>query len=71
MDRDESGATDGMFDWDAAFEAIVAPLRTPRHVQLARTLGSALVVAIFLVGAWLILAQLVVLQARGLAHPMR
>jgi hypothetical protein len=71
MDRDESGAADGIFDWDAAFEAIVAPLRTPRHVQLARTIGAALVVAMVLVAAWLILAQLVVLQARGLAHPMR
>jgi hypothetical protein len=30
MDRD-----DGTVDWDAAFEAIVAPLRAPRYVRVA------------------------------------
>jgi hypothetical protein len=31
MDRD-----DGAVDWDAAFEALVAPLRPPRYARVAR-----------------------------------
>jgi predicted secreted protein len=71
MERDDSGAADGLFDWDAAFEAIVAPLRVPRHVQVARAVGSTVLVAALIVVTWLVLAQVVMVQARGLAHPMR
>ena len=46
MDHDELGAAEGgTFDWDAAFEAIVAPLRLPRPRRVARVVGSALVAA--------------------------
>jgi hypothetical protein len=43
MERD-----DGTVDWDAAFEALVAPLRPPRYLRIARA-------------AWQITATLVLL----------
>jgi uncharacterized membrane protein HdeD (DUF308 family) len=71
MERDELGGTDsGAFDWDAAFEAIVAPLRLPRHRRVARAVGSVLLAAALLAVTWLMLAQMVAAQARGLARPM-
>jgi hypothetical protein len=36
MDRD-----DGAIDWDAAFEALVAPLRPPRYQRVARVAWQA------------------------------
>ena len=44
MDRD-----DGTIDWDAAFEALVAPLRPPRYQRVARVAAQA-------VGAVLLMA---------------
>lgn len=72
MDREELGSagSDG-FDWDAAFEAIVAPLCLPRHRQVARAVGSAVLAAALLGVTWIMLVQIVAAQARGLAHPMR
>ena len=71
MEREDHGSADGIFDWDAAFEAIVAPLRMPRHVQVARAVGAGLVVITVLAVTWLMLLQVVAAQARGLAQPMR
>jgi hypothetical protein len=71
MERAGPGGADGTFDWDAAFEAIVAPLRRPRHVQVARVVASAIVTAALVAVTWLLLLQMVAAQARGLAHPMR
>ena len=72
MDREELGGADGgTFDWDAAFEAIVAPLRLPRHVRIARAVGSAVLAAALVAVAWMMLVQIVAAQARGLAQPMR
>jgi hypothetical protein len=72
MDREEFAASDsGAFDWDAAFEAIVAPLRLPRHRRFARAVGSALLAAALLGVTWLMLLEMVAAQARGLAQPMR
>ncbi len=72
MDHDQLGAAEGgTFDWDAAFEAIVAPLRLPRHRRVARVVGSALVAAAMLAVTWMMLAQMIAAQARGLAQPMR
>jgi len=72
MDRDGlGGAEGGTFDWDAAFEAIVAPLRLPRHRRVARAVGSAVLAAALLAVTWMMLLQMVAAQARGLSHPMR
>lgn len=72
MDRDEFAASDsGAFDWDAAFEAIVAPLRLPRHRRVARAVGSVVLAAAMLGMTWMMLLQMVAAQARGLAYPMR
>lgn len=97
MSRDAPGAAEGgTFDWDAAFEAIVAPLRrpvrhrrpggrrrdtsfeamvaprrAPRRVRLARAAGAAAVAAALVAVTWMLLAQVLAAQARGLAQPMR
>lgn len=72
MDHEQIGAADGgPIDWDAAFDAIVAPLRTPRHRRIARAVGSAVVAAALVAVTWLMLAQMMAAQARGLAQPMR
>ncbi|HEX6568415.1 MAG TPA: hypothetical protein VF015_04595 [Acidimicrobiales bacterium] len=36
MDRDDGSAPGGLA-WDAAFEAVIAQLRPPRYVRVART----------------------------------
>lgn len=72
MDGEELGGADsGAFDWDAAFEAIVAPLRLPRHRRVARAVGSVVLAAAMLGMTWMMLLQMVAAQARGLAYPMR
>jgi hypothetical protein len=72
MDRKELGGADsGAFDWDAAFEAIVAPLRLPRHRRVARAVGSVVLAAALLGVTWILLLQMVAAQARGLAYLMR
>jgi hypothetical protein len=55
MDRD-----DGAVDWDAAFEAIVATLRPPRHVQVAGVaLRLVLAVLFVVVACWMFLHAVV------------
>lgn len=57
MERDDG------IDWDAAFEALVAPLRPPRYVRLCRAAGQ--------VGAAVILAALACWTAvRLVAEPL-
>lgn len=67
MERDDSGAV----DWDAAFEAIVAPLRPSRARRLARTTAQAAVAALLLTAAWFLLLQLMVSQMHLLGRPWR
>lgn len=96
MSGDAPGAAEGgTFDWDAAFEAIVAPLRRPvryrprgrrpdtafealvaplrasRRRQVARAVGAAVVAASVIVVTWMLLAQVLAAQARGIAQPVR
>ncbi len=48
MDRD-----DGAIDWDAAFEALVAPLRPPRYLRAARIAGQATMTVVLLaIACW-------------------
>jgi hypothetical protein len=43
-------------DWDAAFEALVAPLRPPRYVRVARVAGQAtLALASVATACWTVL----------------
>jgi hypothetical protein len=66
MERD-----DGMVDWDAAFEAIVAGLRPPRYQRVVRTAAQAAVaVALFAAAAWM-LVQLVAAPLGDLGRPWR
>ena len=67
MDRDDSGAV----DWDAAFEAIVAPLRPSRARRLVRATGQAALAALLFAVAWWLLLQLVITQMQGLGRPWR
>ena len=54
MERDEE-----TIDWDAAFEALVAPLRPPRYRRVARQIGLAAVAQTVLMGtAWVLLSLL-------------
>jgi hypothetical protein len=47
---------DGTTDWDAAFEAVIAGLRPPRHVRVARIAVQATATAILLaIAAWMVL----------------
>src|SRR5918998_4856 len=55
MDRD-----DGTIDWDAAFEAIVAPLRPARHVRIAGLVWrSLLAVALAVLTCWSVMHTIV------------
>jgi hypothetical protein len=66
MERD-----DGMLDWDAAFEDIVAGLRPPRYQRVARTaLQTTVAVALFAIAAWM-LVQLVAAPLGDLGRPWR
>lgn len=67
MERDDSGAV----DWDAAFEAIVAPLRPSRSRRLARTTAQAVLAAVLLSVAWFLLLQLMLMQVHTLGRPWR
>ena len=50
---------EGTIDWDAAFEALVAPLRPPRHRRLARRFVLTAVALTLLMGtAWVLLSLL-------------
>jgi hypothetical protein len=66
MERD-----DGMLDWDAAFEGIVAGLRPPRYQRVARAaFQTALAVLLFAVAAWM-LVRLVAAPLGDLGRPWR
>lgn len=67
MERDDSGAV----DWDAAFEAIVAPLRPSRASRLARTTVQAVVAGVLFAAAWFLLLHLMVSQMHALGRPWR
>ena len=64
MDRD-----DGVFDWDAAFETLVAPLRPPRYRRVARMAGEALaLLALMAIAGWTIV-RMVGAPLRDLGRP--
>ncbi|HKE72571.1 MAG TPA: hypothetical protein VKB57_03105 [Acidimicrobiales bacterium] len=49
---------EGALDWDAAFEALVAPLRPPRYRRVARAAGQlALAVALLAVSTWMLISM--------------
>lgn len=51
MERD-----DGTVDWDAAFEALVAPLRPPRYLRIARaTCQTAATLVLLVVACWTVM----------------
>lgn len=53
------GSHEETIDWDAAFEALVAPLRPPRYRRVARQIGLTAVALAFLMGtAWVLLSLL-------------
>jgi hypothetical protein len=65
VDRDE-----GAIDWDAAFEAIVAPLRPPRYVRAVRAVTQATVALLMIaVAAWMLL-RVIGESVNGLGRPM-
>jgi hypothetical protein len=62
---------DHTLDWDAAFEALVAPLRPPRYLQVARIAGQALVAgALMFLAAWMLI-HLVADPLGDLGRPWR
>ena len=64
MDRD-----DGTIDWDAAFEALVAPLRPPRYLRVARAACHAgALLALMTVMCWTVV-RLVGDPLRELGRP--
>ncbi|HEX6421338.1 MAG TPA: hypothetical protein VFZ77_22745 [Acidimicrobiales bacterium] len=64
MDRD-----DGALDWDAAFEALVAQLRPPRHRRIARAAAEvAVAVAVGALACWMVV-KLVSEPLRELGRP--
>lgn len=67
MDRDDGGVV----DWNAAFEAIVAPLRPSRSRRLARAGGQVVLSVLVVSVAWWMLAHLVAAQVRCLDLPWR
>ena len=67
MDRDDSGAV----DWDAAFEAIIAPLRPSRTRRAVRATSQAVLAGVLFVVSWWLLLQLMTSQMQGLGHPWR
>jgi hypothetical protein len=51
MERD-----DGTVDWDAAFEALVAPLRPPRYLRIARAAWqTAATLVLLVVACWTVM----------------
>lgn len=62
---------DHTLDWDAAFEELVAGLRPPRYVQLARAAGQAVVAgALMFLAAWMLI-HLVADPLGDLGRPWR
>lgn len=64
MESDE-----GTIDWDAAFEALVAPLRPPRYRRAARQFALAAVAATLLMGTAWVLITLVAESLHDLGRP--
>jgi hypothetical protein len=58
-----------MIDWDAAFEALVAPLRPPRHRRAARQIGLTAVALAFLMGTGWVLLSLLAESLHDLGRP--
>jgi len=68
MEHDET--LDGeTLDWDAAFEAIVAPLRPSRWRVIARAVGEAVLAGLVMVSAAWLLVRLVADPLAELGHP--
>ncbi len=50
---------EGTIDWDAAFEALVAPLRPPRYRRVARRAALTAVALTLMTGtAWVLISLL-------------
>jgi hypothetical protein len=64
MDHD-----DGITDWDAAFEAIVAPLRSPRYVRVAGAAWRCVVAAVLMALAYWSIVRLVAEPLGRLGRP--
>jgi hypothetical protein len=56
-------------DWDAAFEALVAPLRPPRYRRVARRVALTAVTLTFLMGTAWVLISLVAESLHDLGRP--
>ncbi len=70
MDQDDT-VDGGTLDWDAAFEALVAPLRASRARRVALAVGQAvLAAAVMTMAAWM-LVRLVAEPLAELGHPWR
>lgn len=59
----------GSYDWDAAFEALVAPLRVPRHVRVARAAWQVVAAAFLMLAAGWTLLRLIGDPLRELGRP--
>lgn len=56
MNPDDRAADGGPVDWDAAFEALVAPLRPSRRRWVARSLWYLVVALVFMsVACWAVI----------------
>ena len=64
MDRD-----DGTIDWDAAFEALVAPLRPPRYARVARLVWQTMATLTLMALACWTLVRLIGDPLRQLGRP--
>jgi hypothetical protein len=60
---------EGTIDWDAAFEALVAPLRPPRYRRVARRFGLTAVALTLLMGSAWVLISLVAESLHDLGRP--
>ena len=67
-DRDIGGDAGGI-DWDAAFEALVAPLRPRRYVRIARATVQLIGAVVLLTLCCWILVQVMVEPMRELGRP--
>jgi hypothetical protein len=59
----------GTVDWDAAFEALVAPLRPPRYRRAARRAGQTAAALTLLAAAGWVLISLVAESLHDLGRP--
>jgi hypothetical protein len=60
---------EGTIDWDAAFEALVAPLRPPRSLRAVRRAGQAAAALALLAGTGWVLISLVAESLHDLGRP--